>query len=239
MGEVYIVIDTNGQLIPRVGVILGIRFSRLVTPEWAIGLATQNFGMGVNVAYAPVHCQNPKTGSQGLPRDLAAEYIVQSAIDSDTPYIMFVDDDVELPYGACRHLMQTLASSDDDVMCAGGIYVTKQAAPEPVVFSDISLGANWRWKKDTIFPCELIGLGCSLWKTEVFRRIEKPWFRDVDTSTLSCTDDAFFFAKMKLAGYKALADAYVLPTHWDYETGKGYCLPPDSYPMQVEETVTA
>jgi hypothetical protein len=231
VGEVYDVIDTNGQLIPRVGVVLGIRFSRLVTPEWAIGLATQNFGMGVNVAYGPVHCQNPKTGSQGLPRDLAAEYIVQHAIDADVPYIFFVDDDVELPYGACRHLMQTLASSDDDVMCAGGIYVTKQSSPEPIVFSDISLGVNWRWKKDTVFPCELIGLGCSLWKTEVFRRIEKPWFRDVDTSTLSCTDDAFFFAKMKLAGYKALADAYVLPVHWDYETGKGYKLPDDSYPM--------
>lgn len=224
-------IDTNGKLIPRVGVILGIRFSRLVTPEWAIGLATQNFGMGVNVAYAPIHCSNPKTGSEGLPRDLAAEYIAQNAIDSNTPYTMFVDDDVELPFGACRHLMQTLASADDDVMMVGGIYVTKQTPCEPVVFKDISFGANWRWKKDTIFPCELIGLGCSLWKTEVFKRIPKPWFRDVDTPTLCCTDDAFFFAKMKLNGFRALADAYVLPTHWDYETGKGYRLPEDSYPM--------
>ena len=223
--------DVNGQLIPKVGVVVGIRFSRLVTPEWAIGLATQNFGMGVNVAYAPVHCSNPKTGSQGLPRDVAAEYIVQSAIDNDVPYIMFIDDDVELPFGTCRHLMQTLASSDDDVMVAGGIYVTKQSPCEPVVFKDISLGVFWRWKKNSIFPCELLGLGCSLWKTEVFKKISKPWFRDVDTPTLCCTDDAFFFAKMKLAGFRALADAHVLPIHWDYDSGKGYQLPADSYPM--------
>jgi hypothetical protein len=223
--------DPNGQLIPKVGVVLGIRFSRLVTPEWAIGLATQNFGMGVNVAYAPVHCENPKTGSKGLTRDLAAEYIVQCAVDNDVPYVMLVDDDVELPFGACHHLMRTLASSEPDVMVAGGIYVTKQDHPEPIVFKDISFGAFWRWKKDTVFPCELLGLGCSLWKTEVFKHIEKPWFRDVDTGTQCNTDDAFFFAKMKLNGFKALADAYVLPTHWDYETGKGYRLPEDSYPM--------
>ena len=226
--------DVNGQLIPRVGVVFGIRFSRLVTPEWAIGLATQNFGMGINVAYGPVHCLNPKTGSQGLPRDLAAEYIVDNAIRNDAPYIMFLDDDVELPFGACRHLMQTLASADDDVMAAGGIYVTKQNPPEPVVFKDISFGAFWRWKRNTVFPCELLGLGCTLFKTEVFKRIPKPWFRDIDTEKMSCTDDAFFFAKMKLNGFKALADAYVLPTHWDYETGKGYQLPEDSYPMLPE-----
>lgn len=224
-------IDINGQLIPKVGVIIGIRFSRLVTPEWAIGLASQSFGMGVNIAWAPIKCANPKTGSQGPPRDIAAEYIAGTAVENNVPYVMFVDDDVELPFGACRHLMQTLASADDDVMAVGGIYVTKQNPPEPVVFQDISLGTYWRWKKDTVFPAELLGLGCSLWKTEVFRRIEKPWFRDIDTATLSCTDDAFFFAKMKLHGFKALADAYVLPTHWDYDSGKGYQMPVDSYPM--------
>jgi len=223
--------DPNGQLIPRVGVVIGIRFSRLVTPEWAIGLASQNFGMGINMAWAPVHCFNPHTNSQGLPRDLAAEHIVQSAVNADVPYIMFVDDDVELPFGACRHLMQTLASADDDVVVAGGIYATKQTPCEPVVFKDISYGAYWRWKKDTVFPCELLGLGCSLWKTEVFKKIPKPWFRDIDTPRMACTDDAFFFGKMKLAGFKALADAFVLPLHWDYETGKGYKLPEDSYPM--------
>lgn len=232
-------IDVNGQLIPRVGVVVGIRSSRLVTPEWAIGLATQNFGMGVNVAYAPVHCSNPKTGSEGLPRDLAAEYIVDGALELKAPYVMFVDDDVELPFGTCRHLMQTLASADEDVMVAGGIYVTKQNPCEPVVFQDIGLGAYWRWKKDTIFPCELIGLGCSLWKTEVFKKIPKPWFRDVDTLTVSCTDDAFFFAKMKLHGFKALANAWILPTHWDYESGKGFRLPEDSYPMMAQEAVLA
>lgn len=231
-------IDINGQLIPKVGAVIGIRFSRLVRPEWAIGLATQNFGMGVNVAYAPVRCKNSSTGSEGLPRDLAAEYIVDGALELKAPYVMFLDDDVELPFGACHHLMQTLASSDEDVMCAGGIYSTKKDQPEPVVFQDIGLGPYWRWKKDTIFPCEMIGLGCSLWKTEVFRRISKPWFRDIDTPMLSCTDDAFMFAKLKLNGYRALADAWVLPVHWDYETGRGYKLPADSYPME-KELVTA
>lgn len=228
-------VDAEGQIIPRVGVLVGIRFSRLVTPEWAIGLATQNFGMGVNVAYVPIHCHNPKTGSQGPPRDYAAEAIVQSAIDADVPFIMFVDDDVELPFGACRHLMQTLASAEPDVMMVGGIYTTKQDHPEPIVFQDIRYGTYWRWKKNTVFPAELLGLGCSLWKTEVFKKIPKPWFRDIDTEKMSCTDDAFFFGKMKLRGFKALADAYVLPTHWDYDSGKGYQLPKDSFPMQVEE----
>lgn len=228
--------DPNGQLIPKVGVVVGIRFSRLVTPEWAIGLAIQSYGMGNNTAFAPVHCSNPKTGSQGLPRDLAAEYIADAAVKNDVPYVMFIDDDVELPLGACKHLIQILASSDDDVMAAGGIYVTKQDPCEPVVFKDISHGPYWRWKKNTIFPCEMIGLGCLLFKTEVFRRIEKPWFRDIDTPTITCTDDAFFFSKMKLHGFKMLADAYVLPTHWDYESGKGYRMADDSYPM-IEEAV--
>lgn len=201
----------------------------MVTPEWAVALATQAWPTNTNVCYVLVRCENKKTGSKGPRRDEARERIVQGALDLKAPYVWFIDDDVEVPFGACRQLMKTLSEAPDDVMAVAGIYPAKRLPIEPIVYKTNGHGPFTRWKKDTIFECSLIGTGCMLIKTEAFGKIDKPWFKDVDTDTLQITDDGWFCGKLELAGLKVLADAHVLCTHWDGEIP--YRFTEDTYPM--------
>lgn len=220
----------DGKIMPNMGVVVGIRFSRLVNPNWAISLASQAWPTNTNVAYAPIMCSNPRTGTQGPPRDKAAELLVEGALELKSPYIWFIDDDVEVPFGACRQLIKTMKEAPDDVMVVGGIYPAKRNPLEPIVYRKNGHGPSYDWKKDTIFEADLLGLGSMLIKTEVFRHIEKPWFKDVDTETMCLTDDAFFCGKVQLAGFRILADAHVLCTHWDYETNTPYRFEDGSFP---------
>ncbi len=224
-------ITTSGQLAPNMGVVVGIRASRQVMPEWAIAMATQAWPINTNVCYVPIRCDNPKTGSKGPKRDQAAEIIVEGAQNLKAPYIWFIDDDVEVPYGTCRQLLQTLKEAPEDVMAVAGIYPAKRLPIEPVVYKTNGHGPFVKWKKDSIFPVSLVGMGCMMVKTEAFSKIEKPWFKDLDTDTLQMTDDGWFCGKLELAGLKVLADAHVLCTHWDNATETPYRFAEDSYPM--------
>lgn len=218
--------------LPPIGVVVGIPSSRLVTPEWAIALAVQAWPSNTSVCYVPIHCGNPQTGTQGPPRDKARELIIESAIKLKAPYVWFVDDDVEVPFGACRQLLRTLKEADPEVCAVGGIYPEKNDPPSPVVYTTNGHGPDWRWKKNTIFEASLIGTGCMMVKTEVFSKMEKPWFRDINEGLVNITDDAYFVMKAKEAGYKVLADAHVICFHWDYKTMRRYEIPADSYPMR-------
>lgn len=232
-------IGDDGRLLPNMGVVVGLPYSRLVMPEWAVALARQSWPTNVNICYAPIPCENRKTGWSGPTRDEARSLIVQGAIDLHAPYIWFVDDDVEVTFDACRQLLKSIKEADDDVMAVGGIYPSKQDPPEPIVYEVNGHGAFWRWKKNTVFECSLVGTGCMLIKTEVFKHIEKPWFKDIDTPTLQITDDAWFCGKLQRAGFRILANAHVLCTHWDAETRTPYRLAEDSYPMRAETTLVA
>jgi len=209
---------------PQMGVVVGIPTSRPVTPEWAVGLATQNFPTNTNVCYAPI---------RGLPVDEARELIVKGAQDLKCPIIWMIDDDVEVPLGTCRQLLQTIRQAADDVMVVAGIYPSRgNDNPEPIVYQQNGHGAFWKWKKNTIFEVTgTIGTGCMMIKTELFNHIEKPWFKTIDSEHGKITDDVWFCEKVVKAGFKILADAHVICTHWDNATMKPYNMPEDSYPM--------
>jgi hypothetical protein len=74
----------------------------------------------------------------------------------------------------------------------GGIYYSKQDVPQPVVFEDNGSGAFHDWEPGSVFEVPgFIGTGCLLIKTEVFDKIEPPWFQTVNYPD-KVTDDAFF-----------------------------------------------
>lgn len=212
----------NALTMPQMGVVVGLPCHGPVMPEWGVALATQCWPTNTNVCYVPI---------RNVPRDKAREMIVEGAQQLKSEYIWMVDSDVEVPYGACRQLMKTMKEAPDDVMIVGGIYSSKQLPSEPIVYRKNGIGPFWRWKRDTIFDCSLIGTGCMLIKTELFSKIEKPWFKDVDEPTIKITDDGWFCAKVQQAGFKILADAHVLCVHWDSRTETPYHLAEDSYPM--------
>jgi hypothetical protein len=201
--------------------------------EWSLCMAGQNYPINTNRWTVPC---------KGKPIDEARTKIAKFALEKKAKYLFFIDDDTAPPFHACRKLMYDLEQADDDVMIAGGIYTTKEQFPAPIVFNGNGAGPFWKWKKGELFECSGIGTGCMLIKTEVFTKIEEPWFKTIDNPPDGqkvleiATDDLYFCQKVTDAGFKILADGSVLCVHWDYSTDPPtpYYLPEDSYPMKEE-----
>jgi hypothetical protein len=216
----------------QVGLTIAIPFiGRPVSAEWAIALASQNYPLNLTHALYAVG---------GESTDVARNKAVEYALQKKSNYIWFLDDDVQTPFFAVRQLIYTLEQSQ--AMVVGGIYCRKGDPTEPVVYRGKGQGAFWKWKVNTVFEVDGIGAGCMMVKTEIFKHLEKPYFKTVDdfitegtnTSNAS-TEDLYFCNKVRQAGFQILADAHVICNHWDIKTMTPYMLPKDSYPLQEEK----
>lgn len=221
-----------------------IPLSRFVPPEWALSLATLSMPMNTNYSHFSI---------KGMKRDLAREYLVDRALSAGAKRLLFIDDDTVPPSFAVHELMYALDNSDDDVAFCAGIYCTKSLPPIPIVSMEIGGGPFWKWKTGDVFEAPFLGTGCMMIKADVFRKIPKPWFRDITTvaeareyglidpededtedtmtSKFHMTDDIFFCHKLQKAGLKGLAHGGVLPIHFDQD-GNPYPLPDDCYPVK-------
>lgn len=222
------------NMLGHVSLIIGLPFcGRPVAPAWAICLATQNFPLNTNRV---IHATN------GKEIGLARNEIAENAIKAGAKYLWFLDDDVSPPATAAKSLITTLENSDSKTMVAAGVYCAKSYPTEPVVFRADGKGAFWKWKVGDVFEVASIGTGCMMINLEVFKYLEKPWFKTVDepeTATTPCvqvTDDIYFCQKVRAAGFKIVCDANVLTTHWDWDSDKKefkpYFLFEDCYPLR-------
>jgi hypothetical protein len=79
---------------------------------------------------------------------------------------------------------------------------------------------------DAIQPCNGLGMGFTLFKTDLFRdeKIERPWFKTVNewspqTGARAGTQDLHFFEKARKAGYTIASNNAVKVGHLDPESG--------------------
>jgi len=136
----------------------------------------------------------------------------------DADYVLFVGDDVHLPANAFLQL----ASQDVDIVT--GIYWTKGYPTEPYIWRGIQKGPYLDWKVGEFFEIDMTGCDCLLVKTDVFRSIPGPWFScdwdwNGEGAGSLATEDFYFYAKAKEAGYKVWADSMVQCYHEDRTTG--------------------
>jgi len=204
---------------------------RPVSVEWAIALAAQNYPLNLSRSFYVV---------AGESTDIARNKAVEYALEKKANYIWFLDDDVQVPFFAVRQLIYTLQQSD--AMVVGGIYCSKHLPPEPLVYRGRGQGPFWKWKVEEIFEVDGIGGGCMMVNMEVFKHLEKPYFKTVDKFVTegseisnSATEDLYFCNKVRDAGFKILADAHVMCNHWDTKKMIAYKLLEDSYPFIKEK----
>ncbi len=203
---------------------------------------------------APTNSSSVEIFRRGMSLEDAQTSMVEEALGVGAEYILFIEDDTEPPLNVMVELGRVLETSD--AMACGGIYTTRTEAPEPIVYMGPGQGAYWNWKVGDVFPCWSIGFGCLMIKMEVFRQMDKPWFRQLDTleqvrefpdlfpgafernwKSIGVTSDIFFFTKFAVMGFKVLAHGGVLPKHWDMEKNKPCVLPENSYPRHRREVV--
>lgn len=132
--------------------------------------------------------------------------IAERALRMGAQYLLFVDDDVELP----RHAVLTLLSvlqSDERIKACSGIYVDKAQPRGPVIWD-----TKKEWIDQEAFgPFEIggSGAGCLLIDTSIFALIPQPYFG------LGIREDEFFCDAVRHAGYQVYAHGDVQCGHWE------------------------
>jgi hypothetical protein len=148
-------------------------------------------------------------------------------------YLMTVEDDNVLPPDAHIRLLETIADGYDAV---SGIYFTKGDWNMPMAYGSAD---HYRKTGELTFePQDIrtflaagralevngIGMGCALWRMEMFREIPPPWFvtlSDVvpDKGAVVMTQDLYFCKRAREAGKRFAVDCRVKVGHLDPETG--------------------
>lgn len=153
--------------------------------------------------------------------------IIQQALDTDCTHVFFLDDDVVIPNDA---LMKLLAHDKDIV---SGLYLMRNHPHQPIAFDFAEEDGKCRhlildnYKGQDLIPIVGSGLGCLLVKTEVFRKMEKPWVRMGELESDMWCDDLGFYHRARKHGYQAYLDTTVLVGHqaavtiWPINTPEG------------------
>lgn len=172
--------------------------------------------------------------------DAGRTLAIEQALLAGVKYLWFLDDDTVPPQDAARHMMQVFRNHPK-AMVVGGIYTTRAAPPEPIVYATQGAGAFWDWKGGEVFKCWGLGTGCMMIDLDVFRYLDKPWFLTRNDAELRESDDLHFCELVNQAGFEVWAHGGVLCHHYDLERGAVYMLPRASYPylQRLENTTEA
>lgn len=138
-------------------------------------------------------------------------------------YILTLEEDnIPPPDGLVR-----LYENIDNFAAVGGLYWTKGEGGQPMIYGDPNdpeLNFRPQVPVADIQPCNGLGMGFTLFKTELFKdaRIEKPWFKTCNEiipgqGAKVYTQDLYFFEKICKLGYKIACDTRVRVGHYDVQ----------------------
>ena len=141
-------------------------------------------------------------------------------------YLLTVEDDNLPPPDGLLKLYE--GTRDYDVV--GGLYWTKGDLGQPMIYGDPQMQPlNFipqRPVENRVQRCNGLGMGFTLFKMEVFKKLPKPWFRTVqefDPATGGAkgyTQDLWFFETAAKAGVTVACDTRVRVGHMSPETGE-------------------
>ena len=197
------------------------------TPKLLVGIPTRNendiFASNIPNIPIPRNVIGEIFHVWGLPVDEARTRIVKEALERECDYLLFIDDDVILPYDAIYKLFDHIEKDGVDIISAN--YPLKGNPPysihlqlneqktiqhiEKAIPEDLSLfESNW-----------LIGLGCVLIDMRFFKQAREPWFichnESHDGSKIS--EDAHMCELAKLNGFHIWVDKSIACLHIDYK----------------------
>lgn len=229
---------------------------RPVPVDWHLAVRALRIPTNCRVAEICTRAHEGEDGKWKWFLEDAQTRMAEQALEMDSKYILFIEDDTAPPPDTIMELGRVLDASDDSVMACGGIYTTRSKPPEPLVYVRPGEGCFWDWKIGDVFECKYIACGCLMIKTEIFKLMPRPWFRELKSwedvrkfpelfpdaipgessiytdERTGMSTDFFFFAKLAQMGFKVLAHGGILPVHWDVETQTPYWLPKGSPPTK-------
>lgn len=172
----------------------------------------------------------------GVAYNTAVENILKDPELSKWQYIMTIETDNLVPADAHKRLLETIEAGKWDAV--GGLYFTKGDINMPMAYGDPArfestgeLEFTPRNVADAVaagqvMPVNGVAMGCTLWRTELFKAIPAPWFVTVDDivdgKPQGFTQDLYFCKRARMAGRRFAVDCRVKVGHLDLKTGEVY-----------------
>jgi hypothetical protein len=153
------------------------------------------------------------------------EYILGHEELSKCKYILTIEEDNLPPIDGLLRLYDNIEEYD----VVGGLYWGKGKDGFPMIFGNPENGPK-DVKPQVPIAGEVqrangLGMGFNLFKLDMFRNIEKPWFKteegfDENGVPQKISQDIYFYWKAAEKGYKFACDNKILVGHYDFSADK-------------------
>lgn len=160
----------------------------------------------------------------GFQLDNMRNNLVKQALDNNQDYVLFLDTDMIFPQDTIIRMIEDFEDNQDqELEVVAGLSVMKEPPYVPVIFPrfDKEKGLFERaayFPVDRLFQIEGVGMACTMIKTDVFKRMEEPYFKfkdkdveddDIDTPN-GISEDLYFCLK---AGPFIICDPRIQTQH--------------------------
>jgi hypothetical protein len=158
----------------------------------------------------------------GAAYQTAVENILAHPDLSQWKYILTLEEDNMAPPDGLIKLYESI----DDFDAIGGLYWTKGPGGQPMCYGDPNIfPINFIPQvpaAESVTRCNGLGMGFTLFKLEMFKKMPKPWFQTVQryepgTGIACYTQDLYFFEQATKAGFKFACDSRVKVGHFEKE----------------------
>lgn len=181
--------------------------------------------------------RNEFTEIHGQQVDVARNELAINSVKMGSEYTFFVDNDIILPQNALVKMLEIMEEDENhEIGAVTGDYLLKgKGAPHSAFLQLDERGMVTELNRIKDLPEQidsnwLIGLGCCLIRTEVFRQIRYPWFQCFSRSHAAkgvyegeeggVNEDSFFSELAFENGYKIKILRDLKCIHVDYENRK-------------------
>lgn len=152
----------------------------------------------------------------------AIELILSHPELSKWKYVLTLEEDNIPPPDGLLKLYENIDKYD----AVGGLYWTKGEAGMPMIYGNPKGVLNFipqKPKVNDIHECNGLGMGFTLFKLDLFRELEKPWFETIQeyipgVGGKAYTQDLAFFEKARKSGKRVACDTRVKVGHFDSST---------------------
>lgn len=132
------------------------------------------------------------------------EKLIDEAIKMEADYVLWLDSDMMFPSNV---VLKLLAHNKDVVACN---YMKRSLPMKTVAYTDLNNWDSWvpMQPQEELIKVKGIGMGCILMKTEVFKKIEKPFFefRYKEDTKDWFGEDFILQDKIQKVGYEIFVD---------------------------------
>lgn len=205
------------------------------TPEFHYRVISAIFSMAapMNQKRHMLYCVGDEVG-------VAYNNLIKGILDTPSlasfKYIMTIESDNVVPQDAHIKLIETLEAGMWDAV--SGLYFTKGDVNMPMAYGDPAKfeatgelefaprDVTEALTKGKTIPVNGIAMGCALWRLDLFREMERPWFVTVNdvvgAGVMAFTQDLWFCKAARKAGKRFAVDCRVRVGHMDLNTQEIY-----------------